>query len=82
VEGAIAPLKESLAAGIVALAGWTKAMPPETMFLDPMCGSGTLLIEAALIYGDSAPGLGRRYFGFLGWNSMTRPYGHSWWMRR
>lgn len=67
VEGAIAPLKESLAAGIVALAGWTKAIPPDTMFLDPMCGSGTLLIEAALIHGDSAPGLGRRYFGFLGW---------------
>jgi len=67
VESAIAPLKESLAAGIVALAGWSKAITPDTMFLDPMCGSGTLLIEAALIYGDSAPGLGRRYFGFLGW---------------
>jgi 23S rRNA (guanine2445-N2)-methyltransferase / 23S rRNA (guanine2069-N7)-methyltransferase len=67
VEGAIAPLKESLAAGIVTLCGWNKAIAPDTMLLDPMCGSGTLLIEAALIYGDSAPGLGRRYFGFLGW---------------
>lgn len=67
VEGAVAPLKESLAAGIVALAGWNKGIAPDTMLLDPMCGSGTLLIEAALIHGDSAPGLGRRYFGFLGW---------------
>ncbi len=67
VESAIAPLKESLAAGIVALAGWQKDIPADTVFLDPLCGSGTLLIEAALIYGDSAPGLGRSYFGFLGW---------------
>ncbi|MBV5305126.1 MAG: bifunctional 23S rRNA (guanine(2069)-N(7))-methyltransferase RlmK/23S rRNA (guanine(2445)-N(2))-methyltransferase RlmL [Desulfobulbaceae bacterium] len=85
VESAIAPLKESLAAGIVALAcrscavsgagdtgpspvcGWNNAITPDTMLLDPMCGSGTLLIEAALMVGDSAPGLGRRYFGFLGW---------------
>ncbi|MEK6200870.1 MAG: bifunctional 23S rRNA (guanine(2069)-N(7))-methyltransferase RlmK/23S rRNA (guanine(2445)-N(2))-methyltransferase RlmL, partial [Desulfobulbaceae bacterium] len=67
VEGAIAPLKESLAAGIVALAGWTRDVAADTMFLDPMCGSGTLLIEAALLYGDSAPGLWRNYFGFMGW---------------
>lgn len=67
VEGAIAPLKESLAAGIVALSGWHNGVSPDTVFLDPMCGSGTLLIEAALMYGDSAPGLGRSYFGFLGW---------------
>jgi len=36
-------------------------------FLDPMCGSGTLVIEAALIAADIAPGLGRDYYGFLGW---------------
>jgi 23S rRNA (guanine2445-N2)-methyltransferase / 23S rRNA (guanine2069-N7)-methyltransferase len=35
--------------------------------IDPMCGSGTLPIEAALIAADIAPGRGRRYFGFLGW---------------
>ena len=69
--GGEAPLKESLAAAIVSLAGWSAGVSPDSMFLDPMCGSGTLLIEAALIYGDSAPGLGRRYFGFLGWR------GHS-----
>ena len=67
VEGAIAPLKESLAAGIVALAGWNREVATDTQFLDPMCGSGTLLIEAALLYGDSAPGLWRNYFGFMGW---------------
>ena len=54
-----APLKENLAAGILRLSGWT---PGETL-LDPMCGSGTFLIEAAMIALDIAPGLGRR-FGF------------------
>jgi 23S rRNA (guanine2445-N2)-methyltransferase / 23S rRNA (guanine2069-N7)-methyltransferase len=59
-----APLKETLGAAIVALSGW----PADTgTLIDPMCGTGTLLIEAALMYGDSAPGLSRNYFGFLGW---------------
>ena len=65
--GSIAPLKESLAAGIVSLAGWGAKKGTDTMFLDPMCGSGTMLIEAALIFGDAAPGLSRSYFGFTGW---------------
>ncbi len=63
VEAGTAPLKESLAAAVIALSGWTG----ETMLLDPLCGSATLLIEAALIYSDSAPGLGRSYYGLLGW---------------
>ena len=63
----LAPLKESLAAAIVTLSGWTAETEPDTMLLDPMCGSGTLLIEGALIYGDAAPGLSRSYFGFNGW---------------
>jgi putative N6-adenine-specific DNA methylase len=54
-----APLKENLAAGIVALAGWTGDEP----FLDPMCGSGTILLEAAAIALGIAPG-SRREFGF------------------
>ncbi len=54
-----APLKENLAAGILRLSGWQ----PEETLLDPMCGSGTFLIEAAQIALDIAPGLGRR-FGF------------------
>ncbi len=65
--GGVAPLKESLAAAIVSFAGWDSSENPEQMLLDPMCGSGTLLIEAALIHGDVAPGLSRSYFGFTGW---------------
>ncbi len=63
----IAPLKENLAAAIVSLSGWNQELPAETIFLDPMCGSGTLLIEAALLWGDSAPGLSRKHYGFNGW---------------
>lgn len=54
-----APLRENLAAGLVALSGWQ----PGTAFLDPMCGSGTIAIEAAQIALCHAPGLDRR-FGF------------------
>lgn len=54
-----APLRENLAAGIVRLSGWDGA----EALLDPMCGSGTLVIEAAMIALDIAPG-GRRSFGF------------------
>ena len=59
-----APLRENLAAGIIALTGWQ----PGTAFLDPMCGSGTIAIEAASIAADRAPGL-TRTFGFqkLAW---------------
>jgi len=71
-SGGKAPLKESLAAAIVHLSGWHRDLGVKTMFLDPMCGSGTLLIEAALIYGDVAPGLGRTYFGFLNWKGHDR----------
>ncbi len=54
-----APLKENLAAGILRLSGWQ----PDEVLLDPMCGSGTFLIEAAMMALDIAPGLGR-HFGF------------------
>ncbi len=54
-----APLKENLAAGIIALTGWR----PEEALLDPMCGGGTLVAEAAMIGLNIAPGLGRS-FGF------------------
>ena len=66
-DGGEAPLKESLAAAIAWLAGVRPGMDPESCVLDPMCGSGTLLIEAALILGDSAPGLLRERFGFTAW---------------
>jgi putative N6-adenine-specific DNA methylase len=55
-----APLKENLAAGILRLAGWR----PGTPLIDPMCGSGTFLSEAALMALDIAPGAMGRGFGF------------------
>ncbi|EOV9672033.1 bifunctional 23S rRNA (guanine(2069)-N(7))-methyltransferase RlmK/23S rRNA (guanine(2445)-N(2))-methyltransferase RlmL [Cronobacter turicensis] len=58
-----APIKENLAAAIVMRSGWE----PGTPLLDPMCGSGTLLIEAAMIATDRAPGLHRTHWGFNGW---------------
>lgn len=63
-----APLKENLAAAILLRAGWPKLAKEGASLLDPMCGSGTLLIEAAMMAGDIAPGLERDYFGFVGWN--------------
>lgn len=64
-----APIKEHLAAGILLSMGWRASLfeNPATaprFFLDPFCGSGTFLIEAALIASDTAPGLYRSYFGF------------------
>lgn len=54
-EAGAAPLKETLAAGVLRLSGWQPGEP----LLDPMCGAGTLLIEAALMASDRAPGLTR-----------------------
>jgi 23S rRNA (guanine2445-N2)-methyltransferase / 23S rRNA (guanine2069-N7)-methyltransferase len=62
-----APLKENVAAGVLMRAGWPEAAAQGVEFLDPMCGSGTFVIEAALMACDRAPGLDRDYFGFLGW---------------
>ncbi len=59
----MAPIKENLAAAIVMRSGWQ----PGTPLLDPMCGSGTLLIEAAMAATDRAPGLHRSHWGFGGW---------------
>lgn len=53
----IAPLRENLAAGILKLAGWKPGVP----LLDPMCGSGTFLIEAAMQSLNMAPGIGRNF---------------------
>lgn len=64
-EGAEAPLKENLAAAIVLLSGWS--FDKQIAFIDPMCGSGTLPIEAALIASNFAPGLLRSSFGFTKW---------------
>ncbi len=58
-----APLKESLAAALIQLSGWQ----PEQMFYDPLCGSGTLPLEACLKSLNIAPGLFRERFGFETW---------------
>ncbi|HHR5900008.1 TPA: bifunctional 23S rRNA (guanine(2069)-N(7))-methyltransferase RlmK/23S rRNA (guanine(2445)-N(2))-methyltransferase RlmL [Providencia alcalifaciens] len=58
-----APLKETLAAAIISRSGWQKNTP----MVDPMCGSSTLLIEAAMIAADRAPGLYRQHWGFNAW---------------
>ncbi|HEX4388584.1 MAG TPA: bifunctional 23S rRNA (guanine(2069)-N(7))-methyltransferase RlmK/23S rRNA (guanine(2445)-N(2))-methyltransferase RlmL [Steroidobacteraceae bacterium] len=62
-----APLKENVAAGVLLRAHWPELAAEGAEFFDPLCGSGTLCVEAALIAADRAPGLTREYFGFLGW---------------
>jgi putative N6-adenine-specific DNA methylase len=64
VENVEAPLSEVLAAGMIILSGWDMQSP----FIDPMCGSGTLPIEAALMAYDIPPGKFRKDFGFTRWN--------------
>jgi 23S rRNA (guanine2445-N2)-methyltransferase / 23S rRNA (guanine2069-N7)-methyltransferase len=66
-SGVEAPLKENLAAALLLRAGWPAIAADGGLFRDPMCGSGTLVIEAALIVARVAPGLLRRRFGFERW---------------
>ena len=61
-----APINEVLAAGIILKSGWRGDCP----FVDPMCGSGTFLIEAAMIGAGIMPGIYRRNFGFERWNDF------------
>ena len=74
-----APIKENLAAAILLRAGWPEIARQGGSLLDPMCGSGTLLVEGALIAGDIAPGLQRNYFGFLGWKHHDAALWQSIW---
>jgi len=62
-----APLKETLAAALLLKSGWPEIAAAGGPLLDPLCGSGTLAIEAAWIAGDRAPGLYREHWGFSGW---------------
>ncbi|MCP4570326.1 MAG: hypothetical protein GY841_22320 [FCB group bacterium] len=63
-----APLHEVLAAGIVLQSDWDK----KSTFVDAMCGSGTIVIEAALMARNIAPGLTRKRFGFMNWPDYDR----------
>ena len=65
--GHAAPLNEVLAAGMVLLSGWDKASP----LVDFMCGSGTIITEAALIAANKAPNLRRKVFGFHSWKNFN-----------
>ncbi len=62
----IAPLNEVLAAGMVLLSGWDG----KSHFIDPMCGSGTIVIEAALFALNIPPGTLREKFGFMNWKTF------------
>ncbi|MGO2993095.1 MAG: bifunctional 23S rRNA (guanine(2069)-N(7))-methyltransferase RlmK/23S rRNA (guanine(2445)-N(2))-methyltransferase RlmL [Halomonadaceae bacterium] len=62
-----APLKENLAAALLIRAGWPERAKAGEPLIDPLCGAGTLLIEAALMAADQAPNLDRERFGFKGW---------------
>ena len=66
-ENVSAPIKENLAAAMLLRSGWPEIAQNGGSLIDPMCGSGTLLLEAAMIAADYAPGLLRDYYGFMGW---------------
>ncbi len=70
----LAPINEVLAAGLVLLTGWDK----RTNFIDPMCGSGTILIEAALIANNIPPGYYREDYGFERWKKFM-PFDEELW---
>ncbi len=73
LEGGEAPLKENLAAAILLRVGWPALARQGAPLLDPMCGSGTFLVEGALMAADIAPGLGRDHFGFQRWPTFEAP---------
>jgi 23S rRNA (guanine2445-N2)-methyltransferase / 23S rRNA (guanine2069-N7)-methyltransferase len=62
-----APLKENLAAALLMRAGWSDIAKQGGALIDPMCGSGTFLIEAAMMAADIAPSINRQTFGFTHW---------------
>ncbi|MBU2712887.1 bifunctional 23S rRNA (guanine(2069)-N(7))-methyltransferase RlmK/23S rRNA (guanine(2445)-N(2))-methyltransferase RlmL [Zooshikella harenae] len=70
LQAGAAPLKETLAAGVLYRLGWSSHWQDYPMLIDPMCGAGTLVIEAAHMAMDRAPALNRQFFGFNRW------YGH------
>ncbi len=73
LEGGLAPLKENLAAALLLRADWPGIASRGGSLLDPLCGSGTLLIEGAMMAMGIAPGLERQYWGFHGWLGHQPP---------
>ena len=70
-HGGDAPLKENLAAAILLRCKWPGVVANNGALFDPMCGSGSFLIEAAYMALNRAPGLLREYYGFLGWKQHS-----------
>ncbi len=75
-HGGTAPLKENLAAGLLLRAGWPAIAADGGALVDPMCGSGTFLIEGLLMAADVAPGLDRA-FAFERWQHHDAPLAHA-----
>jgi len=81
-QGGAAPIKENLASALLIRAGWLKRCrdlekpiqdeDKKLNLYDPMCGSGTFLIEAAMMALDIAPGTYREYLGIFGWNQFNK----------
>lgn len=69
-----APIKENFAALMLYRSGWAEKLKQRQWFYDPMCGAGTIAIEAAMMAADMAPGLHRLYWGFTGWKPFHRQY--------
>ena len=63
-----APINEALAAGMILISGWKG----DTNFMDPMCGSGTIVIEAAMIAANIPPNIKRKEFGFMRWKNYDK----------
>ncbi|RRD00561.1 bifunctional 23S rRNA (guanine(2069)-N(7))-methyltransferase RlmK/23S rRNA (guanine(2445)-N(2))-methyltransferase RlmL [Amphritea balenae] len=72
LKAGMAPMKENLAAALLYRCGWPDKAAREEAILDPMCGSGTLLIEAVLMAADIAPGLMRKEYGFTFWTQHQK----------
>lgn len=72
-----APLRENLAASLLYRAKWPEIAKAGGALVDPMCGSGTFIIEAALMATDGAPGLRREYWGFDNWPGHDQALWHQ-----
>lgn len=69
-DGQDAPLECALAAGTLAFSGWGDDGPHGAALVDPACGDGALVVEAASVAADAAPGLARDRWGFMGWSGF------------
>ncbi len=72
LQPGLAPLKETLAAALLIRSGWPELARQGKHLVDPMCGSGTFLLEAGLMAADIAPGLNRQQWGFDRWKGHDR----------